>query len=275
MSCWRTALADRYSRVSSALVDHPRPDAPDVAPIAGWSRIPAWSRAGAIAALIANGPTPRLLRGSARLALLVSGSLVIAAGVAVMLWSGLGPGPLDVFIGAIRVRTGLPLTLSVWLVISSLIAAAWLMGRRPGPGTLVSPLIIGPTMQVVLSLLGGVEPPDSVAVLLVIHVTAVFVAGVGAGALIVSGLGAGSVELLASAASDRTGRPEPRIRMAFELTWLVVGVALGGPIGLGTVVVALAIGPAVMVGYRAVDGAVVSCRTTLEAACGMDWALHR
>ena len=266
MLCWRTALDGRYSGVSSALVDDPRPDALDVAPVARWSRIPTWSVAGAIAAVIASGPRPQLLRGSARLALLVSGSMVIAAGVAVMLWGGLGPGPLDVFIGAIRVRTGLPLTFSLWLVIASLIAAAWLMGRRPGPGTLVSPLIIGPTMQVALSMLRGVEPPDSVAVLLAIHVTAVFVAGVGAGALIVSGLGAGSVELLASAASHRTGRSEPRLRMAFEVTWLVVGVALGGPIGLGTVVVALAVGPAVMVGHRVVDGAVVSCRTRLAAA---------
>lgn len=266
MLCWRTALDGRYSGVSSALVDHPRPDALDVAPVARWSRIPTWSVAGAIAAVIASGPRPRLLRGSARLALLVSGSMVIAAGVAVMLWGGLGPGPLDVFIGAIRVRTGLPLTFSLWLVIASLVAAAWLMGRRPGPGTLVSPLIIGPTMQIALSMLHGVEPPDSVAVLLAIHVTAVFVAGVGAGALIVSGLGAGSVELLASAASHRTGHSEPRLRMAFEVTWLVVGVALGGPIGLGTVVVALAVGPAVMVGHRVVDGAVVSCRTRLAAA---------
>jgi uncharacterized membrane protein YczE len=213
-----------------------------------------------------------VLRGSVRLTLLVVGSLIIAVGVAGMLWSGLGPGPLDVFIGAIRVRTGLSLTLSVWLVISSLIAAAWLMGRRPGPGTLASPLIIGPSMQAALSVLDRVEPPDSFAVVLAIHVAAVFVVGLGAGALIVSGLGAGSGELLASAASDRTGRPEPRIRMAFESSWLIAGVALGGPIGVGTVVVALAIGPAVMVGYRAVDWAAVSCRTRLAAARGTGWA---
>lgn len=268
------AIISRYSDVPSAIVDQPRPDAPDAVLNFEWSRFPAWSRAGAIAAVVANGPTPRLLRGSARLALFVSGSMVIATGVAVMLWSGLGPGPLDVFIGAIRVRSGLPLTVALWLVIASVIAAAWLMGRRPGPGTLVAPLIIGPTMQVVVSLLNVVDTPDSVAVLLVIHVAAVFVAGVGAGALIVSGLGAGPVELLASAASDRTGRPEPRIRMTFELSWLVVGVALGGPIGLGTVVVTLAIGPAVMVGYRVVNGAVINCRTRLGAARRMDWALH-
>jgi uncharacterized membrane protein YczE len=167
------------------------------------------------------------------------------------------------------------LTLAVWLVIASLIGAAWLMGRRPGPGTLLSPLIVGPMMQALLTALDGVAPPDSFVLVVAIHAAAVFVVGLGAGALILSGLGAGSGELLAAAASDRTGRPEPRLRMAFELTWLVVGVALGGPIGVGTVLVALLIGPAVVVGYRVVDAASVSCRTRLAVAHEMDSALSR
>lgn len=261
--------------MSSAVVDQPRPDALDAAIAAGGRQLPAWSRAGAIAAVLASGPTPRLVRGSVRVGLLLVGSLIIAAGVAVMLWSGLGPGPLDVFIGAVRVRTGLSLTLSVWLVIASLIGVAWAMGRRPGLGTLVSPLIVGPAMQAALVLLDRIDPPDAVVVLLVIHVAAVFVVGIGAGALIVSGLGAGSGELLAAAASDHTGRAEPRLRMGFELTWLTAGVVLGGPIGLGTVVVALAIGPAVAIGYRAVDTAVVSCRTSFSAGREKGWVLSR
>jgi uncharacterized protein len=221
-----------------------------------------------------------MLRGSVRVALLVAGSLIIAVGVAAMLWTRLGPGPLDVFIGAIRVRTGLSLTfvwlvVRVWLVVASMIVAAWSMGRRPGPGTLLSPLIIGPSMQATLAVFDRVEPPDSIALVLAIHVAAVFVVGVGAGALIVSGLGAGTGELLASAASDRTGRPEPRVRMAFESSWLVAGVALGGPIGIGTVVVALAIGPAVMVGYRLVDRAALSCRSRLAGGRGTGWGPAR
>jgi len=249
----------RYSGVSSATVEQSRPDSVFDAPGQSPLRLPPLSRAGAIAAVLAGGSAPRLLRRSVRVGLLVGGSVVIAAGVAVMLWTRLGTGPLDVFIGAVRVRTGLSLTLAVWLVIASLIGAAWLLGRRPGPGTLVSPLIVGPVMQAFVSLLDGIEPPDSLMLVVLVHVAAVFVVGLGAGALIVSGLGAGSGELLASAASDRTGRPEPRLRMAFELTWLVVGVLLGGPIGVGTVLVALTIGPAVAVGYRAVDAAAVSC----------------
>ena len=265
MSRCRTATVGRYSGVSSAIVEQSRPDSGASALVESGLRLPPLSRAGAIAAVLAERPVPRLLRRSARVGLLIAGSVVIAAGVAVMLWTRLGPGPLDVFIGAVRVRTGLSLTLAVWLVIASLIAAAWLLGRRPGPGTLASPLIVGPAMQVFVSVLDGIEPPDAFVLVAAIHVTAVFVVGLGAGALIVSGLGAGSGELLASAASDRTGRPEPGLRMGFELSWLVVGVLLGGPIGVGTVLVALVIGPAVAVGYRAVDGAATIGRARVEA----------
>jgi len=98
--------------------------------------------------------------------------------------------------------------------------------------------------------------PGSIVARLTIHVAAVGMIGLGAGALIVSGLGAGSGELIASAASDRVGRPEPRVRLAIESSFLVVGVALGGPIGLGTVAVALIIGPAVAMGHRFVSRSV-------------------
>jgi uncharacterized membrane protein YczE len=254
--------------VNSAIVDQSRSGSDRGAPVDTGLRLPPLSRAGAIAVVLADGPMPTLLRRSARVGLLVIGSVVIAAGVAVMLWTRLGPGPLDVFIGAIRVRTGLSLTLAVWLVMLSLIGAAWLLGRRPGPGTLASPLIAGPAMQLFVSRLDGIEPPDAFVLVVAIHVAAVFVVGLGAGALIVSRLGAGTGELLATAASDRTGRPEPGIRMAFELAWLAVGVVLGGPIGFGTVLVALTVGPAVAVGYRAVDAAAGGCRIRLGAVGG-------
>jgi uncharacterized membrane protein YczE len=253
--------------VSSATIDHPRADTPVVAPIETGLGLPPLSRAGAVAAVLASGPIPRVLRRSGRVALLVSGSVLIAFGVAVMLWTELGPGPLDVFIGAVRARTGVSLTVALWLVIASLIGIAWSLGRRPGVGTLISPLIVGPVMQTALSVLDRVDPPDAVAIAAAIHLLAVFVVGLGAGALIVSGLGAGSGELLASAASDRSGRAEPRVRMAFELTWLGAGIILGGPIGIGTVLVALAIGPAVAVGYRLVD-AVSSLPSAVAEYCG-------
>ncbi len=213
----------------------------------------ALSRVDAIAELIARSRVRRVLGLSTRITMLLVGSTIIAAAVAVTLWTKLGPGPLDVFIGAVRVHTGLPLSLAVWLVVGTLISVAWLLGRRPGVGTIVGPLVVGVVMQSVSALLANYDAPTSIVLRLAIHLLAIGAVGIGAGALIVSGLGAGSGELLASAASNRSGRREPRVRLAFEVTWLVIGVAMGGPAGLGTILVALTIGWSVSNGHRMVD----------------------
>ena len=64
-----------------------------------FSRL-ALSWVGAIADVIATSPMRRVLGLSTRITLLLTGSAIIAASVAVTLWTQLGPGPLDVFIGA-------------------------------------------------------------------------------------------------------------------------------------------------------------------------------
>ena len=228
----------------------------------------AWSRAGAIAAVLATGPTRRVLNMSTRLLMLIGGSILIATSVAVTIWNQLGPGPLDVFVGAVQVRSGLPLSVALWITVGSLIAVAWMLGRRPGFGTLLSPFMIGLAMQAVLAVLESVAVPGSLIVRIVVHLIAIGGIGIGAGALIVSGLGAGSGELLANAASLRVGYPEAKVRLAIEMMWLVLGVALGGPAGLGTVLVALFVGPSVARGYRIVDGFAAASLHTVTTTHG-------
>jgi uncharacterized protein len=201
-----------------------------------------------------------------RIGLHAAGSLVIATCVAVMLWNDLGAGPLDVFIGALRTRTGLPLAVSVWITVGTLMLIAWALGRRPGLGTVVGPFVVGPAMQFVLTNLERVEPPQWIVARVVIHLAAVGVVGFGAGAIMASRLGWGTGELLAAAASDLSGRPEQRMRLLFEVTYLVVGGLLGGPIGFGTVLVALCIGPSVAYGRASVRRGLDASRRQLGAA---------
>lgn len=186
--------------------------------------------------------------------LLFLGAFLISASVAVTLWTQLGPGPLDVFIGAVRERTGLPLSIAVWATVGALTAAAWVLGRRPGLGTIAAPFLIGPMLQSILALLETFGHPSSLVIRVALQLVAIAGIGVGSGALIVSGLGAGTGELFAGAASERIRRPESQVRPIIELTWIVVGVSLGGPAGFGTILVALLIAPAVTNGYRLVDG---------------------
>lgn len=225
-----------------------------------------WSGAARLAGVLSVGRPRRAIALGTRVVLLLGGSLLIAVAVATMLWNRLGPGPLDVLIVALRGLTGMPLTLAVWGTIGALTLFAWALGRRPGLGTVIAPVVIGPVMQVTLASVESVARPDQLVVRLAIHVAAIAVAGVGAGAMIVAGLGAGTGELLAAAASERSGRPEAGVRLGFEFAFVTLGVLLGGPIGVGTVLVALGIGPAVAVGQRLVCSLLRSSRRHLAHA---------
>ena len=202
------------------------------------------------------------------MSLLVLGGAAISVGVAAMLWTELGPGPLDVFITAVVTRFGVPITFVVWGVAAVMVGAAVALGRRPGAGTLVLPLVTGIMLPVAMGLLDHWTPPAGVSVVgLAAHVAAIATVGLGAGAVIVAGLGAGFGELVAAAASARVGRSEALVRTAVELGWLVVGLLLGGTVGVGTVLVALLIGPSVRSGISVVGRGVRSVQSrTLPSA---------
>ncbi|HUF98260.1 MAG TPA: hypothetical protein VMM60_09020, partial [Ilumatobacter sp.] len=117
------------------------------------------------------------------------------------------------------------------------------------------PIVIGPAIQGFLEVFSQFDAPSAVPLKIMVQLVAITIVGVGAGAIIASGLGAGMGELLAKAASDKSGQPEPLVRVGFEMTWLTTGLLLGGPFGFGTLIVALTIGPAVGRGYRLVDRA--------------------
>jgi uncharacterized membrane protein YczE len=223
------------------------------------------SRVGSAVDPFRVGARRRAIMTVVRTLLLAGGAVLIAACVAVQLWNDLGPGPLDVLIGALRAHTGLPLAFAIWLTIGSLTLVAWALGRRPGFGTLAAPLIVGPTVQVIYGWLERFDPPNQLVVKIAIQLTAIGVVGLGAGAIYVSRFGQGAGELLAGATSERSGRSESRIRVLFEATWLAAGALLGGPFGLGTVMVALCIGPAVARGRHTVGQGVAASRRQLAA----------
>jgi len=230
----------------------------------------AWSRAGALVDGLATSPKRHAYSLSWRFAMHLTGCALIAVAVAAMLWNDFGPGPLDVMIGAIRDLSGLPLTYAVWATTGSLLLVAWALGRRPGFGNLVTIVTVGPLMQLALARLAQLDAPDPIAAKVAVHVVATALIGLGAGMNVFANLGAGTSELLTSATAQKVRRREPHVRMAFELTWLGLGALLGGPLGFGTVIVAVLIGPFVARGYRTVDTAYTSAReATLHK---IEWA---
>ena len=228
------------------------------------------SRAGAIAAVAANRRLHRVLPTTVRVILLVGGAITIGVGAATTIATGLGPGPFDVLVTGMSSAIGLPFAVSLWILAGVLGVISALLGKRPGPGTVLAPMIIGPMIGTMAGPLGallnatvdalfgssqrsGLASVASYATLGAAHVVGVVIIGFGAGAMIVSGLGAGTGDLLASATSSKLGRSMPIVRTALEVGFVGLGLTLGGPAGVGTILVALTVGPSVRFGHARVD----------------------
>jgi uncharacterized membrane protein YczE len=165
----------------------------------------------------------------------------MGVGIALMAHADLGLGPWDVLHQGIAQRTGLTLGV-VNILVGAAVLSLWVpLRQRPGTGTVLNVLVIGVVVDVTLALL-----PDlgAVPVQILAMVAGVVLMGVGSGLYIGAGLGPGPRDGLMTGLADR-GHTVRSVRTALELTVLVLGWLLGGTVGVGTVVQAVAIGPLV------------------------------
>lgn len=182
---------------------------------------------------------------------LLVGLVLFGVGLWLGLVAELGVGPWDVLTGGLSQQLGTPfgrtaIGISVVVLLIGLAA-----GVRPGVGTLLNVLVIGAVIDVLLAtpLLAGL---GSAPVALRLVVTLLGIACVAAGSALYLGaqLGPGPRDGLMVAIHLRTGWRVGTARAVLECGVLVVGVLLGGPVGIGTVLFALGIGPGVQVAFR-------------------------
>jgi uncharacterized membrane protein YczE len=177
---------------------------------------------------------------------LVVGLFLFACGIVCFLESRLGLPPWDVLHQGIAKHTPLSFGVANEVVGVVVLCLAWLLGSRPGIGTLANALLVGAFVVVLQPLhvvheLGHAPLAGRIGVL----ATGLVLFGVGSALYIGAGVGAGPRDSLMLVGSRRTGRRVGLVRAAIEATVLLVGFALGGKIGVGTVLFALLIGPSV------------------------------
>jgi uncharacterized membrane protein YczE len=187
-----------------------------------------------------------------RLPALVVGLVVFGFGIALMVEAGLGRGPWEALHQGIARLTGIEIgTISILLGLP-ILALWWPLGERPGIGTLVNVVLIGTSTNVGIALI-PTPGDDELAVRLALMFGGVVVIALGSGIYLSTDLGPGPRDGLMTGVHRRFGWSIRRARTAVELTVLAIGWALGGTVGLGTVVFALGIGPLVQVSLRAFD----------------------
>lgn len=178
---------------------------------------------------------------------LFAGLALIGVGVAFTKQANLGLGPWDVLGDGLAQLTGIQLG-TASIVIGAIVMLIWIpMRERPGVGTLLNLLFIGAFMNlalVVIQSAGGFLQQSAwlMAGLLLI--------GIGSVSYLASQLGAGPRDGLMLGLSRKTGWSVRLTRTALEVTVLIAGWLLGGAVGVGTVIIALAIGPIIQLMSR-------------------------
>ena len=178
-----------------------------------------------------------------RAAVILVGLVLFGAGIGALFLADLGVGPWDVLHDALAgLASRQPGTVIITLGIALLGLVAML--RQPiGPATVANVVIIGVTVNIVLAV---VEPPGAWPVRGALVVLAPLAVAFGSMLYLGAGLGTGVRDGLMTALID-TGLSIRTARTCLEVTVLVVGGALGGSYGVGTLAFALLVGPLLQV----------------------------
>lgn len=177
-----------------------------------------------------------------RLPQLIFGLMLYGWSMSLMIEAGLGLDPWDVFHQGLTHY--LPMTFGqITILVGAAVLVLWIpLKQWPGIGTILNVLLIGIAVDQGLALL---HQPDSLVLRAVMLVSGVVLNGLAGALYIGAHLGPGPRDGLFLGLVRRTGYSIRLMRTSVEVTVLVIGWLLGGTIGVGTVLYALAIGPLV------------------------------
>lgn len=187
-----------------------------------------------------------------RVALLLAGLCVAHLGVTLFLQSDLGSDPFNVFVqGLFRGIPWPPLMEMTHgrthLLVSLVILLVLLAVDRSyvGIGTVLCMALGGPIIDLyTLWLAPFLHPGQPLPVRLGLLVAGCLILAFGMTIVIRSQAGTGPNDLVAVVLSDKLRKPFGPVRIGVDLTFALVGLALGGVVGLGTVICAFLVGPA-------------------------------
>ncbi|MEV6913061.1 hypothetical protein [Amycolatopsis sp. NPDC051071] len=171
---------------------------------------------------------------------LVAGLALYGGSMAMLTRAGLGLDPWDVLHEGLMKITGLTFG-TITAIASVVVLLLWIpLRQRPGIGTVANIVIISLTVDFVRIYL----PDQHVLGWQIFNLVAgVVLNGLAAAVYVGARLGPGPRDGLMTGFAAKTGKSIRLVRTLIELTVLAAGWLLGGTVGLGTILYALAIGP--------------------------------
>ena len=170
------------------------------------------------------------------------GLALFGLGEGLLIVSTTGASPWSVLAQGIFLKVGFSVGI-ITILISIVVLIFWLpLNQKPGIGTILNALIIGFMIDVCIRF---VPTPENYIFQLCLALLAVLTVGLGGGIYLVANLGAGPRDGLMIGLQKKTSLPIATVRGTLEITVMSIGWYLGGTVGLGTLLFALGIGPAV------------------------------
>lgn len=175
-----------------------------------------------------------------RLVQLYAGLALYGISSALLVRGGLGLEPWGVLHQGLAERTGLTIGV-VSIVVGAIVLLLWIpIRQKPGLGTVSNVFVVGLAMDGTLAFVPDVDGlPAGIALM----VLGIVLNGVATGLYIAARLGPGPRDGLMTGLHRLTGRSIRLVRTAIEIAVVATGFALGGSVGIGTILYALCIGP--------------------------------
>ena len=139
----------------------------------------------------------------------------------------------------------------ITFIISVIVLIMWIpLKQKPGMGTILNALIIAGMIDLCINF---VPSPESYTSQIILAIVAVLTVGIGGGIYLVANLGPGPRDGLMIGLQKVSNLPIATVRAFIEISVVSVGWYLGGTVGIGTLLFAFGIGPAVALGLYLVD----------------------
>ena len=173
------------------------------------------------------------------------GLALFGLGEGLLIVSAVGASPWSVLAQGIYLNVGFSVGI-LTILISVGVLFLWLpLNQKPGIGTILNALIIGLMIDICIKF---VPTPENYISQLLFAIMAVLTVGLGGGIYLVANLGAGPRDGLMIGLQQKTNLPIAAVRAFLEITVMSIGWYLGGTVGVGTLLFAFGIGPAVTLG---------------------------
>lgn len=170
---------------------------------------------------------------------------IFGLGEGLLIISNTGASPWSVLAQGISLNIDLSIGLVTFFVSLFALSLWMFLDQKPGIGTIFNIIIIAAMIDLSIAF---VQTPQSYIGQLIMAIVAVLLVGLGSGIYLIANLGPGPRDGLMTGIQRKTNLPIAVVRAFLEITVVSIGWYLGGTVGIGTLLFAFGIGPAVALG---------------------------